>query len=331
VYIKLSELIDAIRNVTSNDTFFDKTGKIIDGREIRNAIQNISNLYTKLDKEIKERLKKHKTFTQKISKFDVEFQKYKDQLDRQLEKELNTKEKELLKKYSIEPAEQSSFDATLAVNKKAEETTQTEASEILKAKVRDIRAYVQQTTDIPTEIIESAQLVITTAGRTLSVSRSQKGYYNLSQEGFEILRQNPELLERLQEMQALKFVEPENKVLPLNDKIPELKSYFSEYTAKADKELKSLEDVKADMNEGINSMISATYKLVLNKFRTFTDKVDSMFNNVIKKFVKENSVEIERANTLHTKVVANKTKIAEKSRQFIVKYKEAEAKYVKTL
>jgi len=333
INVNITTLLNEIKTFTDNENNYTDAGLVNDIKETRDAVARISKIYSDVSK----------SFEDAIIMFDAHKAKYnnyikmENELEKRIEKMRKEVRMELLAKYNLVPKDIKDVEKIL--NIQAEESSKESLSKSavdkeLKDIIRNVKNIVSSVTDIEEQIISNSKMFVTGFGRTVGVSRTSKGYYMLEKGGFEIIKENPELFEKLSGM--VRYIEPEDKVIgnitgDKQDTALKIGTYFSQHKGEIDTVLKSLDDVKEEMNEGISSMFNGFIKMVSTKYKLVFSKISSIYSKINNKYQSETKSVVDELDNYKVTLNANTQKLASSMQSYIISYKKSETKILEKI
>lgn len=145
-----------------------------------------------------------------------------------------------------------------------------------KEDIRKIRNIIQETVDVPIELLDTTKIILTALGAVASLNFNKDSYV-MSQEGIRKILGDKDLSSKLGEF--ISVVERSDSIHTFGSQIPTLGTVFSELKLKYENELKSFEEAKENIDEGLmKPLVVDMFKKMIKKTSKYLFKLQKVLS-----------------------------------------------------
>lgn len=273
--------------------------------DIRNVFKLYATRYIQSKNKIKE-------YQRKIDekRNSIKWEEYEQKLeDLRIKYNMDKYEEEVYdieQEYGVEEFSQVEMDLTSEINNIEKESKQNYAQIDKEAKdtIRKVRQIIEEMYDVPSELVNTADIFIKAMGVVAKLSTISDRYL-MKKEGFEKILNNPTLMTELGEF--IETTEYSDRVNFIGTELSELGTYFSEVKLKVDNQVKSFEQSEKELNENVFSEIG---KKAVMKIAKVTKTTTALFKNWMNKLTSRIDISIN-------KIVNNDKNFENKNKEFL--------------
>jgi hypothetical protein len=276
---------------TFKETEFSIKEIVVDLTKLKNEIEQYNSSKAKDIEELKKVMRYFVTYKNQTEKAIQEAEQKKQRIEQELEKEGYFSELDRLEddhqakldalrdKYDAEALEDAEMEVGDELDKQREGMKSIQEKHL--GEIRKIRQFVKETVDLPLDILHNVKIYAMALGALTQLSKNPDRM-QMSKEGIDKILNTPELKKELGEF--IETIEYQDSVNIVSSKLPQLGTYYSEMKTKYETEMKSFEQAKDQVDEGVFSdVINQSMDKFVKRGKAFFNKAKSVLSTFISK------------------------------------------------